>query len=264
MTSGYPRARRCYSTTAASSTPTNHSPTMSHRQFEILTSETAMPARGLCELTYSAFDSNSILGGALLIRAGQVVADTWLDVPELVGTISTYDYTPGVQDDWNMVVIDRQGNRTVSPGVRIQCAPGYNRAPQPDVHVTTTKVGIAEEVRLDATASRDPDGNASNLTVRWDLDGDGTFDTSPTTSKVHTTTVLAARHLSSGCGAHRRIRRFIRVRANRHPCRQTRRSVRSRRSVDFRRCDGDRELEWNSGAYGDRLDRALPCGCCEF
>jgi hypothetical protein len=155
---------------------------------EILTSGTAVPVRGLCEFSYSAFDADSTLGGALLIRAGQVVADTYLDVPLVVGTISTYDYTPGVREDWNMLVIDRQGNKTVSPTVPIQCATGSNRAPQPNIHVTTTRVEIGDEVRLDAVDSTDPDGSRPNLTVRWDLDGDGNFDTSPTTFKTHTTT----------------------------------------------------------------------------
>ena len=131
-----------------------------------------------------------MLGGALLIRAGQVVADTSLDVPMLVGTISTYDYTPGVRDDWNMLVIDRQGNRAVSLSAPMQCASGYNRAPQPHVEVTTTRVGIRQEVVLDANRSRDPDGSQSGLTVLWDLDGDGRFDTSPTTVKTQTTTYL--------------------------------------------------------------------------
>jgi hypothetical protein len=88
-----------------------------------------------------------------------------------------------------VVVIDQQGNRTVSSGgVRIQCAPGYNRAPQPDIHVTTTWVEVGEQLRLNALPSSDPDGNWSNLAVRWDLDGDGTFDTNPTTDKDDTTT----------------------------------------------------------------------------
>jgi hypothetical protein len=148
---------------------------------EILTSGTALPVKGLCEITYSALDSDSILGGALLIRAGQVVADTSLDMPAVAGTIATYDYTNGGPEDWNMVVIDRQGNSSVSPSVRIQCAPGYNHAPQPSIQVIPTKVGVGEQVRLDAGGSSDPGGNWATLTVRWDLDGDGSFDTVPTT-----------------------------------------------------------------------------------
>ena len=120
---------------------------------EVVTSGTAVPVKGLCEFSYSAFDADSMLGGALLIRGGQVVADTPLDVPVAAGTISAYDYTPGVRDEWNVLVIDRQGNRAVSLSVRMQCASGYNRAPQPDVDVRTTRVAVGEQVGLDASGS---------------------------------------------------------------------------------------------------------------
>ena len=96
---------------------------------QILSSGAAVAVKGLCNVTYSTTDANSLLGGDLLIRAGQVVADTSLDVASFIGTISTYDYTPGVDEDWNMVVIDRQGNRTVSPSARLRCASGSNRGP---------------------------------------------------------------------------------------------------------------------------------------
>jgi hypothetical protein len=158
---------------------------------QILTSGTAATVKGLCEVTYSTADANSILGGALLIRAGQVVADTSLDGASLIGTLSTYDYTPGVDEDWNMVVIDRQGNRAVSPSVRLRCAPGFNRAPIPRIHVISTTVGTGEEVLLDATESADPDGSVANLNVRWDLNGDGSFDTSPAALRTGTTTYSA-------------------------------------------------------------------------
>ena len=156
---------------------------------QILTRGTAHPVKGLCEVAYLAFDTNSILGGALLIRAGQVVADASLNLPGLSGTISTYDYTPGIEEDWNMVVIDRQGNRTVSSSVRLQCASGFNRAPQPNVEVAPTRVVAGGRISFDAGRSTDPDGSSNlNLTVRWDLDGDGSFDTPPTTIKSLTTT----------------------------------------------------------------------------
>jgi hypothetical protein len=155
---------------------------------QILTSGTAPLVRGLCEVTYSTADANSLLGGALLIRAGQVVADISLDGASSSGTISTYDYTPGVEEEWNLVAIDRQGNRAVSPAARLRCASGVNRAPVPNIHVITTTVGTGEELSLDATESFDPDGSVAGLTVRWDMDGDGTFDTSPTTSKTETIT----------------------------------------------------------------------------
>ena len=49
-------------------------------------------------------------------------------------------------------------------------------------------MGVGEEVLVDATESFDPDGSVANLSVRWDVDGDGTFDTSPTTLRMGATT----------------------------------------------------------------------------
>jgi PKD domain len=157
-------------------------------------SATEVPENGLCGLGYRAFDSSlntSLLGGVLLIRAGQVVADIPLNElnERLVdGKIYTYDYAPGVEDEWSMLVTDRQGNRHASPGERITCEGGHNRAPQPQIEVITTKVETGEEVLLDAVRSIDPDGSWINLTVRWDVDGDGSFDTDATTDKAHRTT----------------------------------------------------------------------------
>jgi hypothetical protein len=145
---------------------------------------------GWCGLGYRALDSGlntSLLGGALLIRAGQVVADTPLDGGLVNGRIDTYDYTPGVEDEWSMLVTDRQGNRSVSTE-RITCAAGHNRAPQPQIEVVTSRVHTGDDVVLDAVRSTDPDGSWINLTVRWDLDGDGSFDTEATTDKTHTIT----------------------------------------------------------------------------
>ena len=146
---------------------------------------------GLCGIDYWAYDPGlnpSVLGGVLLIRAGQVVADIALSVSEVAGTMFTYDYTPGVYDEWNLLVTDQQGNRYVSPSARIACELGHNRAPQPHVEITTTKVEAGKDILLDASGTTDPDGSWMSLKVRWDVDGDGIFDTVATTVKSHTTT----------------------------------------------------------------------------
>ena len=149
--------------------------------------EPSVLVNGLCGLRYTAYTlvTDAVLGGALLIRAGQVVADTSLAQSVVTDTLYTYDYTPGVDDDWTLLVTDRLGNRTVSSTVRKQCESGRNRAPQPQIEVTTTRVDAGKEVMLDASRSTDPDGSWLNLMVRWDVDGDGYFDTDPTPVKSH-------------------------------------------------------------------------------
>ena len=97
-----------------------------------------------------------MLGGVLLIRAGQVVADIALSVSEVADTMFTYDYTPGVYDEWNLLVTDQQGNRYVSPSARIACELGHNRAPQPHVEITTTKVEAGKDILPTPVAPRIP------------------------------------------------------------------------------------------------------------
>jgi hypothetical protein len=145
----------------------------------IRTVGTAVPERGLCKLKFMATDDNSGLAGALLIRAGQVVADKTLKGLLHSGAIATYDYEPGVEDEWQILVLDRQGNVTPSSTARITCETGHNRAPVPFVRLSKTTIKVGQEVMLDARGSHDPDGPISRLKVQWDLDGDGDFDTRP-------------------------------------------------------------------------------------
>ena len=146
-------------------------------QSRIVTVGTARPERGLCELEFAATDDDSGLAGVLLIRAGQVVADKRLKGLLHSGAIATYDYRPGVQDEWQILVLDRQGNVTLSSPTVITCEAGHNRAPTPMVRLSRTTLKAGQQLLLDAGGSRDPDGPDSGLKVQWDLDGDGDFDT---------------------------------------------------------------------------------------
>jgi len=47
-------------------------------------------------------------------------------------------------------------------------------------------------VVLDASQSNDPDHSLSSVQVEWDLNGDGVFDTAPTTSKILTNRFASA------------------------------------------------------------------------
>jgi hypothetical protein len=63
-------------------------------------------------------------------------------------------------------------------------APGFNRAPQPFIDVNRATIVQGQAVQFTAAASTDPGGNIATTTVEWDIDGDGVFDTGPTTTKV--------------------------------------------------------------------------------
>jgi hypothetical protein len=101
-------------------------------------------------------------------------------------SIASYDYQPRVASDWDIQVFDTQGNRA-SSRANVACAAGFNQAPKPFVRLNRTIIDQGEEIILDAQLSSDPDGDQSLLSVEWDLDGDGNFDTPPSTAKTHST-----------------------------------------------------------------------------
>ncbi len=150
---------------------------------EILTGSSVQPEDGLCKLRFRASDEGSGLGGVVLIRAGEVAAEKPLSGTLASGTIATYNYTPGVADEWLLVVTDRQGNRSDSLVVNVTCAAGHNRAPVPFIQLSKSQLKVGEKTILDARSSFDPDGRYSALAAQWDLDGDGDFDTEPSTAK---------------------------------------------------------------------------------
>jgi hypothetical protein len=49
---------------------------------------------------------------------------------------------------------------------------------------------VGQTVVLDASQSTDPDDSVSLVSVEWDLNGDGLFDTAPTTTKKLTTSFV--------------------------------------------------------------------------
>lgn len=151
---------------------------------EILSTGTVTPRRGLCGVEFTASDAGSGLAGALLIRAGNVVADMPLSGTSFSGRILAYDYVPGIDETWEVMVLDRDGNRA-SSGTRLTCETGRNRAPYPFVRVSATQIDVDDVVVLDAGGSFDPDGGSSQLSVEWDVDGDGEFDTHPSVDRLH-------------------------------------------------------------------------------
>ena len=61
---------------------------------------------------------------------------------------------------------------------------GFNGALRPSI-LAYPSHSAGQPVVLDASLSMDPDDPAASLLVEWDLDGDGVFDTPPTTEKTY-------------------------------------------------------------------------------
>ena len=146
-------------------------------------------AGGLFRVALRAFDADS-LTGAVLLRNGNAVAHMRLTGNSVDTAISTYDYQPGVSDQWELAVYNSQANRTVVSAV-LTPPIGANRAPVPFIRLSKTHLQVGEQITLDALRSFDPDGSSSQLQVLWDLNGDGIFDTPPSMEKTLNTSFSA-------------------------------------------------------------------------
>jgi hypothetical protein len=79
-------------------------------------------AGGLFRIAFTASDPDSPLTGAVLLRNGNAVAHMRLTGNSVDTAISTYDYQPGVSDQWEIDVFNSQGNRAVISAGRRQSA----------------------------------------------------------------------------------------------------------------------------------------------
>jgi len=137
---------------------------------------------GRIEISFTADDSSGLVA-AWLTRSGDLVGELPLAGTSMTTRFSTPYFTAGSANNYSLAVFDRFGNKT-SVDMTITPASGPNRAPQPAIKVQSAAPMAGETVVLDAGASTDPESSASVLRVEWDLDGDGQFDTAPTTTKT--------------------------------------------------------------------------------
>jgi hypothetical protein len=162
----------------------NTQPTLS-----ILTSGTVSPVDGMIEIRFSAQD-NGDLAAALLIRNGDVAEVMQLSGSSVEASFRSQSFAPGELNRYTMQVVDRQGNKQ-STDFQLTVTAGGNQAPWPFVKITPPTPGVGQPVTLSASQSHDPNQSASSLRVEWDTDGDGEFDTAPSTDKTFVTTYQA-------------------------------------------------------------------------
>jgi hypothetical protein len=145
------------------------------------TPTSVVTTNGLAQLQFRAADVGG-LAAAFLIWKGDLV-----DEMPLSGTVTTQRFeTPyfaaGPASEYRILVVDRQGNRGDETR-SIVVTPVGSPAPHPKIKVTPTFPAAGQTVTFDATGSQDPDHSASSLQADWDFDGDGLFDTSPSTAR---------------------------------------------------------------------------------
>jgi hypothetical protein len=141
------------------------------------TSGTVDPVDGLLVLEFTATDDQGLYS-ALVRRGGQLFGEMVLSGTEVTTSFAIPFFRPGVEDTFTVQVYDTESNRA-NASATITVPEGVNRAPHPWFTITPFVAEPGTELLLDASSSNDSeDGNASIL-YEWDLDGDGTFDTSP-------------------------------------------------------------------------------------
>lgn len=146
----------------------------------ITTSGTVDPVSGLLEIRFTASDDTALAAATLRRGGGSVFGEVALNGTSTTYTFQTPYYDPGSPTDFWVSVYDTQGN-WANAKVSITPSSGFNRAPQPSIKVYHSLTEVGENLVLDASASTDPDGNNALMTVEWDLNGDGVFDTAPST-----------------------------------------------------------------------------------
>jgi hypothetical protein len=148
----------------------------------ITTSGTVTPSNGHIRISYRASDASGLSGAHLKLN-GDLIADMPLSGTNVSSSFSVPNLTPGSANALEISVWDIHGNRC-NANTSVTPTTGANRAPIPKFRITQP-VGVpGQMVTLDASGSSDPDHSSSSLTVEWDLDGDGVFETSPTSLKT--------------------------------------------------------------------------------
>ncbi len=152
----------------------------------ITTTGTVVPVNGLLRIDFAASDPGSLTAAVLRIN-GDTVGELPLAGAAVSASFLTPYYDPGMAASYTISVYDAQGNRR-DASTTITPTPGFNRAPRPSFKLLPSTARAGAPVVLDASASTDPDHASSSLIVEWDINGDGVFDISPTTSRTLTAT----------------------------------------------------------------------------
>ncbi len=150
------------------------------------------PLNGVVRIPFSATDSGGLAAALLSWKQGSdevLVGEMILSGKSATPTLAIPYYDAGQTNEYTLRVIDLQGNQervtaTLVPAVTV------NHAPLPFITATPVTVGLGEDVLLDASATFDAEHSSSLLEVEWDLNGDGIFDTPPSTFPRYTTRYL--------------------------------------------------------------------------
>ena len=86
---------------------------------------------------------------------------------------------------YTVTVFDQQGNRSAAT-TTIYPRATLNRSPQPFLTALPMVAGLGQDIVFDASSTFDPEHGVNLLEFEWDFDGDGIYDTEPSTDLVVT------------------------------------------------------------------------------
>ncbi len=137
--------------------------------------------QGKIRIPFVASDLSG-LAAALLKRNGDTIGEMVLSGNSVNTAFETTYFTKNDADTFAIEVFDRQGNqRTIE--LNLTPAATGDQGPQPFIKASRYTVAPNQTVTFDALSSSDPDGSLASMLVEWDFNGDGVFDTLPSTVK---------------------------------------------------------------------------------
>lgn len=141
----------------------------------VATTSPASLTNGQLAVSFTATDSDT-LALAWLVYAGDRVAEMPLSTTTVTTQFMTPYYELGQSKEYTVVVVDKQGN--VGEVKRMLTVQGTgNQAPRPHIFVEEPSPRAGQSIAFKAPNSSDGNDPTSSLSVQWDANNDGVFDT---------------------------------------------------------------------------------------
>ncbi|MBD2704895.1 PKD domain-containing protein [Spirosoma sp. BT702] len=132
-------------------------------------------SNGQLAISFTASDADT-LTSAFLMYNGDRVAELSLLSTSITTQFITPYYDLDQSREYKVLVVDKQGNVNEATTM-LTVQSGGNQAPRPFISVEEPSPRVGQSVALKASSSSDGNEPLSNLSVQWDINNDGTYDT---------------------------------------------------------------------------------------
>ena len=149
------------------------------------------PFNGQIQISFTATDNVGLASALLQFNDSEdVIGEMPLSGLATNAVFTTPYFNAGQTTTYAVAVYDTSGNRTIS-SFTITIGATSNQAPQLYLKLSPASAAINQPVVFDASQTLTPNGVAG-LSVQWDFNGDGTYDTVLSTNLVVTNSFNAA------------------------------------------------------------------------